>query len=173
MRIERDVEGNMQIRELTLICADTLHRLPEYLESEDPAVRKRLLPQAYDDEDDEEQWRKFGASELEHLFVSHIEIVRKDLAGMQGEGRGPSVSISGDGDDEVRIVHATYRLSIPARHKAAWLSALNGGSHSIFIQHGLAPDDMGREPGSLLPFDELREIVGFPEYDLERQRYGS
>ena len=39
------------------------------------------------------------------------------------------------------------------------------------MQEALAAMAAGRHPESLLPFDELREIVGFPEYDREQQRY--
>jgi hypothetical protein len=31
----------------------------------------------------------------------------------------------------------------------------------------------GRSPAGLLDFDDLREIVGFNEYDLEQARYKS
>jgi 2-methylisocitrate lyase-like PEP mutase family enzyme len=35
----------------------------------------------------------------------------------------------------------------------------------------LADIAAGRTPKSLLPFEELREVVGFPEYDAEQRRY--
>ena len=60
MRTERDPEGNLWLRGLTPLCADTAMRIPGLLNIEDPKVRGRLLPEAYDDPEEEVHWRRLG-----------------------------------------------------------------------------------------------------------------
>jgi uncharacterized protein DUF2017 len=119
-----DEAGNFLIEGIDEFTADTLKRVPGWLESTDPAVRDRLLPTVYQDADEEAAWRRHGVPELEHLFVSRLELVKKDLAGMEA-ARG-----------------ATYRLRIPAEHATAWLSALNAARLTIFLLHRLTEADM-------------------------------
>src|SRR5690606_19790465 len=106
-------------------------------ESDDPAVRERLYPTCYSgDEEAEAQWRRFQVPELEHLFASRCEIVRKDLTGMAPDDTGEHSSRSGG---------PAFRLRIPSRHLPAWQSAINGASHAQFLLAGLRPEDMERE----------------------------
>lgn len=141
MRVRIHPDGDLIVSALPLVLADTLNRIPEFLTSEDPRVRDRLLPRTYADEESEEQWQKYVTPDLEHLFASRVAIVRKDLRGLELEF---------DGSGE------TFRLRIPGRHRAAWVSALNGASQALFQLSGLAPADMELEPGTL----------GDPERDL-------
>jgi hypothetical protein len=133
MRLERDADGHLWLRDLPPLCADTVLRLPGWLENEDPLVRRRLLPQVFADAAEEEQWRRYGASELEYLFLSRAEILRKDLESLAAES--PATT--------------TFKLRIQRGHEAAWLSSLNGGRLALFTMHGLADADMGRDPSSL------------------------
>ncbi len=86
MRVERDEAGDLWFRGVTPLCADTMIRLPGYLESEDPAVKRRLLPSVYADANEQEQWHRLGTAELEHLFLSRAEIMRKDLETIEPDG---------------------------------------------------------------------------------------
>lgn len=125
----RDEEGNLWFGGLSPFCAECLARVPEWLESDDPRVRERLLPETYTDPEEEEQWRKHGCPELERLFRSRSEIVRRDL-------------------ESLRQVPATdsWFLAIRRGHEAAWLAALNGVRHALFTLDGLEPADMERNP---------------------------
>lgn len=149
MRVERDPDGNWLLREVSVVVADTLQRVPGFLESEDSAVRARWFPRAYDGDDDEQHWRRYAGTELEHLFASNVELVRADLAAME-----PDVPAKSKRRGAGAFV---FRMSIPAKHKTAWLSALNGASHAVFLSSGLVPEDMEREPGSL--GDPLRDVA--------------
>lgn len=133
MRVERDAGGHLTLRRMASLCADTLLRLPSWLESEDPLVRRRLLPQVFEDPEEEAQWRRFGASELEYLFLSRAEILRRDLETLEPEG----------------VLAFSFRMRIPRGHESAWLSSLNGGRLALFVMHKLDEQDMARDPASL------------------------
>jgi hypothetical protein len=90
MHVERDPAGNLWCTGITALHADTLMHIPEWLESDDARVRERLLPSVYQDPADEEQWRKYGVPEIEHLFASRARIVGKDLESL---GPGGAVNI--------------------------------------------------------------------------------
>ena len=128
MRTERDPEGNLWLRDLTPLCADTAMRIPGLLKADDPRVRGRLLPEAYDDPEEEAHWRRLGGPELERLFLSRAELICRDLE-----------SLSRDGAQ-------TFSLRIPSGHEAAWLSGLNGARLALFALHDLEAEDMDREP---------------------------
>src|SRR5688572_21394454 len=68
---------------LTRSCVDTLRGVPMLLESNDQRVRKRLLPDTYEDARDDANWRRHTAPELERLFLSRAQLVRRDLAGLR------------------------------------------------------------------------------------------
>lgn len=129
IRAERDGEGRLWLRRVTPFHADTLVRIPSWLESSDPRVRERLLPETYDEDDAKEvEWRRLVGPELEHLFASRTEILRRDLATLEQDTR------------------ATFKLRIGRGHEHAWLSGLNGARHALFALHGLTEADMQREP---------------------------
>ena len=130
MHLELDQVGDFLIRDMEPVCVDTLIRLPSFLESDDPRVRDRLLPRTYTDPEEEAEWRRHSTPDLEHLFASNIDIVRKDL---------DSVEIDGSN---------LYRFTIPAKHRAAWLSALNAGRLAIFAVNDMVAEDMEIEVGT-------------------------
>ncbi len=137
MRIEMDQGQNVWFHDMAPVCAETLLKLPDMLEADEPEVRRRRLPRVYHEDDEAEaEWRRYGASELQHLFASRVEILRKDLQTLEQEAE------------------LTYRIRIPAAHRSAWLSALNGARLSLFIQAGLDPEEMEQEPGTIGDYDK-------------------
>jgi hypothetical protein len=114
--------------DLTAASVETLKGVPMLLESQDPRVRERLLPETCDDEDAESHWRRHAVPELERLFASRAQIVRRDLATM-------------------RSLPATMRqlLLIPHAHQAAWLAALNAARLALFELNGLTAESMEPE----------------------------
>lgn len=141
MHVEVRSSGDLTFRQMAPLCADTLMRLPALLESEDPAVRERLLPRTYDDPEEEKAWRTLGATELEHLILSRAELLRRDLATMRPDGP------------------MTFRLDVQRPHVAAWLASLNAGRQALFLLHDLSPEDMEREPGEVGDPDKELALV--------------
>jgi hypothetical protein len=128
MKLRRDRQGDIWFEDLPPFCVDTCARIPEWLASADPAVQARLRPRAAADEEVEAEWRRYGAPELERLFLSREQILRRDLSTLARARLG--------GGLRFRIAHG---------HENAWLSALNGARHALFIRHGLAPEDIAQE----------------------------
>ena len=144
MYIDREEDG-VWIRDVPMWVVDTLLCLPEWIESDDPGVRGRLSPRAYEDEEMDEEWRDALGSSLEHLFASRTAIVRGDLQKM--ELTVSDINLTGDPElDEVRIASQTlFRVWIPAAHVSAWVSTLQAGTHAIFILEGLTAEDVSHE----------------------------
>ena len=128
MKLRRDRQGDIWLENLPPFCVDTFTRIPGWLASEDPAVQTRLRPRAARDEEAEAEWRRLGAPELERLFLSREQMLQRDLATLARGRLG--------GGLRLRIAHG---------HESAWLSALNGARHVLFILHGLGPGDMAQE----------------------------
>lgn len=124
MRAKIDRHGNLELKNMPPFCVDTFLKLPEWLEDRNASVRERFLPRASTDLQAELEWRRYAIPELEHLFLSRVEIVRKDLLTLKSGRSG------------------TYSMRIPEKHRTAWLSALNGARHALFILHELEPEDM-------------------------------
>jgi hypothetical protein len=127
MKVIRNQKGDLRLENMPALCVDTFVKLPAWLEEESPSVRERLLPRASADPDAEMQWRRYAVPDLEHLFMSRIEIIRKDLATLQSSRSG------------------TFSMQIPEAHQTAWLSALNGARQALFILNELEPRDMERD----------------------------
>ena len=144
MHIEKEEDG-VWLRELPVWVVDTLLGLPGWIESDTEAVRARLLPHAYEVEEQDREWRDALGSSLEHLFASRTEILRKDLEQMEVEVG--SFEQTGDEDeDELRFVTQTlFHVWIPAPHVSAWVSTLQAGTHALFILEGLTAEDVSRE----------------------------
>ncbi len=136
MHLEIDSQGNLCFGALSPICAESLLQIPGLLRSEDPRVRARLLPETFSDPEEEKQWRRFGADELEHLFASRVELIEQDLRGIEQDGE------------------SSFRLAIEGRHRSAWLSGLNAARLTLFILHELAEDDIDKEPGLIGDLDK-------------------
>jgi len=99
---------------------ETLKGVPMLIESSDARVRDRLLPETCDDPEDEVEWRRHAVPELERLFLSRAQLVRRDLAGLR--------RIAGS---EVQV------LLIPDGHTNAWLASLNAARLALFALNDL------------------------------------
>jgi hypothetical protein len=108
--------------------AELLCELPEILGQRDsPAARARLFPKpSSDDPKLNEDWQQIVGPELRHLFVSAGEIVARDLTGLQ-----PETPATG-----------TLRVTFPAEHINAWMSALNQARLILGELHGVTEEDM-------------------------------
>jgi len=115
---------------LTRQCVETLKGVPMLLESSDARVRQRLLPDAYDDAEAQAQWRRHAVPELERLFVSRAQLVRRDLAGMR----------------QLKSADA-WVLVIPDAHVSAWLSSLNAARLALFALNDLTEQHMDLKGG--------------------------
>jgi len=104
---------------------ETLKGVPMLLETSDVRVRERLLPETCDDPEDEAQWRRHSVPELERLFLSRAQLVRRDLLGMR------------------RLAGAdAHVLLIPDGHTSAWLAALNAARLALFVLNDLTAAQM-------------------------------
>lgn len=142
MSVEREGEDTW-IRCMPVWVVDTLMRLPAWLESEDPAVRQRLLPQAYAEPEAEREWRQHITPELLHLFESRTEIIRKGLSGLQIESGD---AVQGEGLDLDASEGITFALRIPGKHLSAWLTSLQAATHAVFLMEDLGEEDIGTDP---------------------------
>jgi hypothetical protein len=113
---------------LSPTCVETLTGVPMLLESTDERVRERLLPDTCSDGDDEAQWRRHAVPELERLFSSRAQLVRRDLAGLRKLGKSD-----------------TQLLLIPNAHVNAWLAALNAARLALFVLNDLAAHHLEAE----------------------------
>lgn len=127
-RISAQENGDLHISRLEIPFADTLHSLPKIIKlaGTDPRARKRLLPDAYDKEEQNEDWRKHCTPELEHLFRSAGELVSGDIAKMERDPLRPR----------------TWRLVIAKNHLMAWISTLNAARLALGEIHRVTEKDM-------------------------------
>ncbi|MCB9887353.1 MAG: hypothetical protein H6838_17820 [Planctomycetes bacterium] len=146
---------------MTPECAATLEGVPLLLESTDPRVTERIYPETCVAEEDERQWRDHAVPELERLFASRCQLVRRDLAAMK------KVDPAG-----------SHVLVIPDVHVNAWLAALNAARLALYALNDLTAEWMaGKETGSasakqleaLARIHLLAEVqaVLLGEYELE------
>ena len=127
MWVVRDENGYV-FGGLTPLAVDTLKAIPMLLESSDERVRRRLLPDTYGDPDAEAQWRRHSAPELERLFLSRANLVRRDLEGLKRLKKTD-----------------TWVLAIEDRHHNAWLSSLNAARLALYEMNDLTPAHMERD----------------------------
>lgn len=134
-------EDGYLIGGLTRDCLETLRGVPMLVESSDPRVRERLLPETYDSVEDEQQWREHATPELERLFMSRLQIVRKDLAA-------------------VRKLEAvdSWVLFLPDTHGNAWLASLNAARLSLYVLNDLDASHLERD-GDERCTEKQREAV--------------
>lgn len=138
MYIEREDDAVI-LRDLPVWVVDTLLCLPEWIESDNPAVRDRLLPKAYLDDEADKEWRDSLGSSLEHLFATRTQIVSKDLRNLEISS-GPTAP-----GDEAFAAQTLFQVRIPGPHVSAWVSTLQAGTHALFILEGLTSEDVSRE----------------------------
>jgi hypothetical protein len=124
MWVARVDEGHV-FGDLSAGTVETLRGVPMLIESSDARVRGRLLPETCSDADAEEQWRQHAVPELERLFLSRAQLVRRDLGTLR---RMPK---SGN-----------HLLLIPDAHVNAWLAALNAARLALFTLNDLTAEHM-------------------------------
>lgn len=107
---------------------ETLKAVPMLLESTDPRVRERLLPETFDEQEAQEQWQRHSVPELERLFLSRAQLVRRDLATMRKIPKSD-----------------TQALLIPDQHANAWLAALNAARLALFVLNDLSAEHLDAE----------------------------
>lgn len=153
MKLRRDAEGHLWVESMAVLCVDTLLRVPDWLRSDDPAVRDRLLPGGSSDPEADAAWRKFGTPEIARLFLSHREIILKDMKGIERQGK------------------KGYRLRIAKGHENAWLAGLNAARHALFLLKKIDPSDLNRDIESIED-DSRREaliqlsILGWLQHEI-------
>ncbi|MCR9244159.1 MAG: hypothetical protein NXI31_03950 [bacterium] len=123
-------------------AVQTLKGVPMLLESTDERVRDRLLPETCDDAEDEEHWREHAVPELERLFMSRAQLVRRDLNGLK------RFAIDG-----------THVLMIPHEHSSAWLAAMNAARLALFVLNDLTARDLEGDRVSGLKPKQLEAIA--------------
>jgi len=141
LKLNRDREGDLWVDSLAPICADTLLHVPEWIESDDPAVRDRLLPKGSSDAEADAAWRKLATPEIERLFLSHSEIIRKDLESIEPRGR------------------KGFRFRIRQGHENAWLAGLNAARHAFFLIRKLEPGDLNRDIEQVADDDRREALI--------------
>ena len=114
--------------DLTPASVETLTGVPMLIESSDARVRGRLLPETCDGEEDEQHWRQHAVPELERLFLSRAQVVRRDL---QAVTRQPKSTNS--------------LLLIPDEHVNAWLAALNAARLALYVLNDMTEEHMTDE----------------------------
>jgi hypothetical protein len=142
-------------------CVDTLKGVPMLLESADTRVRERLLPDTCTDVDDEQHWRRHAVPELERLFASRAQLVRRDLAGLRKLGKSD-----------------TQLLLIPNPHVNAWLAALNAARLALYMLNDLTAEHLeadgfagatAKQQEAILRIHVLAEVqsVLLGDYEIE------
>ena len=122
------VEEGLVFGGLTAATVDTLRGVPMLIESNDERVRQRLLPETCAAEDDEQHWREHAVPELERLFLSRAQLVRRDLDKMRAVA---------DGDEHV--------LLVPDEHVNAWIAALNAARLALYVLNDMTAAHMEEE----------------------------
>lgn len=141
MRVSREPDGTVLLDDLTTLYADTLLRVPGFLEIDDPKVKRRLFPEVYDDEDDIEQWRRYAGTEIEHLFLSRKQALTKDLETLE------------------RRSARRFKMHIARGHERLWLQSLNAARLALFAQHDLDQAHMEIDPADAESEDKEIALV--------------
>jgi hypothetical protein len=135
------VDEGLVFGDLTPASLETLKGVPMLIESGDVRVRERLLPETCLGEDDEQDWRQHAVPELERLFLSRAQLVRRDLANLR------------------QIPKTTESvLFIQDGHVHAWLAALNAARLALFALADLKAEHM-EEDGFLAADSKQQEAV--------------
>jgi hypothetical protein len=151
--------------DLSPASVDTLVGVPMLIESSDPRVRGRLFPATCGDEDAETEWRVHAVPELERLFLSRAQLVRRDLAALRPMRKSKN-----------------QVLLVPDAHQNAWIAALNAARLALFELNGLSaeamePEGFGKatqkQQEALLRIHLLAEIQSVLLGDLEVESSGA
>ncbi|MFK7741020.1 MAG: DUF2017 family protein [Planctomycetota bacterium] len=127
--------------DLTPATIETLKGVPMLIESSDRRVRERLLPKTCTEEEDEAHWREHAVPELERLFASRAQLVRRDL-------------------EQLRKIPDTvnYVLLISDEHTNAWIAALNAARLALYVLNDMTAEHM-EEDGFLKATPKQQEAA--------------
>ena len=154
MRFRRASADSWELRDIHPLFAGLLAELPKTAARHKKA-QARLYPDPVGAEGDAElrrDWKEHVRPELERLFASSREIVTRDLAMLGHNGQGT-------------------KMTIPAAHLEAWLSALNQARLVLVeenrfgeadLAHGEPPDLATRRGLALLKvhfYAHLQELL--------------
>jgi len=151
--------------DLSPASVDTLKGVPMLIESTDLRVRDRLVPETCDDDEAEEHWRRHAVPELERLFASRAQLVRRDLAGLRPMPKSQN-----------------QLLLIPDKHQNAWLAALNAARLALYHLNDLTAAAMepegfaaatGKQQEALLRIHLLAEMQSVLLGDFEVESSGA
>lgn len=130
-KVERQASGAVELSGLAPWVVAILRELVSSDEVQPGTpMASRLYPDPYDNEDDNEEWRRLVHPELFALYASSRAILARDLESLRIE------------DDEGELV---ARLHIPAEHVQAWLHALGAERLSLAEEHALSELDLDQE----------------------------
>ncbi len=154
--------GGLLVEHIPAALVTILRTVPAILSGLDPYSEGPLFPRAFEDDEEEAQWKRYARPDLAHLFQTRLEVIAGDLAGMelQEDGCGP-------GEEE------SFRLVIPAGHEAAWLAGLNAVRLFIYTKLKFSPEEMKLEPQELedpakaLALFEIQALAVFQQAILE------
>jgi hypothetical protein len=136
LSVSRSETGAYVVDGLTEDLAFVLRELPGLLGADQPeAVRRRLYPDASDDPQVAEEWRRTQHPELFALLADARAVVESDL---------PSISRGS--------AFRAGRLEIPETHVTAWISALNAARLALGAIYEVTAADM--DPDHLPPETE-------------------
>lgn len=127
LSLRRGKDGALVVGRIPPLLDAVLRELPSLLGPEQPeAAKRRLFPDPSTDPEAAAEWRRTQHPELFALLADARTIVERDLASLT-PGRGGS------------------RLTIPADHANAWISALNAARLALGAVHEVKAADMDAE----------------------------
>lgn len=125
-RVTRQPDGSVSIDGLFPLHIAALTEVPDLIDKPDGETRKRLFPEPSDDQHQREDWDRLVRPELFALLASAREILLRDLAGV-----GPADAVGGV---------PRWKVTVPAPHVNAWISALNAARLALGAEHGVATE---------------------------------
>jgi hypothetical protein len=129
LRVEAAGPKHLRLAGIPPAVADSLQQLATILAQRDtPAARRRLHPPPTADAPANAEWDSLITPDLRHLFVSAGETVTRDLTGLEPDP----------------AMRAALRVTFPAEHLAAWMSALNQARLILGERHQVRAADMDR-----------------------------
>jgi hypothetical protein len=149
LTVERNAEGDLDIRNMPAALVYALRELPKLLSEEFPESTSRIeqAPYGGGNEDGNEEnsadWERHGHPELRHLFESARDLVIEDLQSLKREGLLPPL----------------YRIRIPGTNVTAWLSAIAAARVGLGEVHEVTPEDLEHVRGALFTKERDRGIL--------------
>jgi len=142
-RVERK-RGALAVRDMPPALVGALAQLPRLLADDAPGILCRTVATPYPGDDARTgEWERHAVPELAHLFASARTLVLEDLERLRADGRSGRA----------------FRIDIPARHHAAWLSALAAARVALGEAHGISAADMDAPLPDVIAAERDRAVV--------------